>query len=90
MYLEHEPWLFLINNTKWSTYSTWGYWTDGNSDIVKTLEINMMFYKEHPKKFPTYSLLKKQNKTLVTDFITLPKSKNYNIRESKAFILYYK
>jgi hypothetical protein len=90
VYLEHEPWLFLINNTKWSTYSTWGYWTDGNPDIVKTLEINMMFYKEHPEKFPTYILLKKQNKNLVTDFITLLESKNYNIRESEDFILYYK
>lgn len=90
VFLEHIPWYFLINNTKWATYSTWGYWINGKPDIPKTLEINMMYYEEHPEKFPTYVLFLKENKNQVTEFISLLESMDYNYRDSTDFILYYK
>lgn len=90
VFLEHIPWYFLINNTKWATYSTWGYWINGGPDIVKTLEVNMMYYEENPNKFPTYVLLMKENKSLVNDFILILESKGYLVRESMDFLLYYK
>ena len=90
VYLEHVPWVFLVNNTKWATYSTWGYWIDGKPNIEKTLEINLMYYNENPEKFPTYVLLLKEDKEKVAEFLETLDNKDYKIRESSDFILYYK
>ena len=50
----------------------------------------MMYYEEHPEKFPTYVLFLKENKNQVTEFISLLESMDYNYRDSTDFILYYK
>lgn len=81
-----NPWYYFATNMKFGTYSTWGSW----GDPIGTHEINKLYFKVKPHKYPTYVLLNRNDDIQLYDLIEELNDKNYEKRETDDFVLYFK
>lgn len=84
--LDFNPWLYLVSDARYGTYSTWGTW--GNIDLF--WEFNKKYYNLNPNNFPTHIIVSKKYVENLSECINFFKENNYHIFESYDYIMYYK